>query len=142
MKCSQCNSKFEAKRSTAKYCSAQCRVAASRVTVAVGSLSVTDTNPKEVSVTDRMVGVKEGYKLAASVIQREYEQEVLRRARVTVTGECEKIDKVMDCLACQRRDKQLIADNQKPLGCKCQWYWTPNKQIWEHVESYHKSVCV
>ena len=46
MRCKQCNKVFEAKRATAKYCSAKCRVNANR------GLSVTDSVTPELSVTD------------------------------------------------------------------------------------------
>jgi len=49
MKCLNCGKEFESKRSTAKYCSAACRVAASRLSVT--KLSVTDVSVP-VSVTN------------------------------------------------------------------------------------------
>lgn len=45
-KCAYCGQEFDAKRSTAKYCSSKCRVNANR------GLSVTDSVTPELSVTD------------------------------------------------------------------------------------------
>ncbi len=48
MECRQCGKEFTAKRSTARYCSAKCRVLANRLSVTTGGRSVTLT---ELSVT-------------------------------------------------------------------------------------------
>ena len=50
MKCIQCNQEFKSKRKTAKFCSAKCRMAFSRVSVTKGEVSVTDSVLKD-SVT-------------------------------------------------------------------------------------------
>jgi len=42
MKCIQCNTEFESKRSTAKYCSDKCRVESYRNKAPEGFVSVTD----------------------------------------------------------------------------------------------------
>ncbi len=54
MKCLQCNKEFEAKRSTKRYCSAVCRVTASR---SVTEKVVSVTNSVMVSVTPEPVTV-------------------------------------------------------------------------------------
>jgi hypothetical protein len=52
MICQVCSKEFEAKRSTAKFCSPKCRVTASRgVTVTTEPLSVTNSVTESVSVT-------------------------------------------------------------------------------------------
>ena len=48
MKCIQCGKEFESKRVTSKYCSASCRVKASRVSV------TNDIITRDVSVTDEL----------------------------------------------------------------------------------------
>ena len=54
--CKVCNEEYEAKRATSQYCSSQCRVKASRLSVTEsGEVSVTEvsvTGPGEFSVTD------------------------------------------------------------------------------------------
>ena len=45
MKCKQCGNEFEAKRKTALYCSASCRVTASRVSVTDDDSEVSVTRP-------------------------------------------------------------------------------------------------
>jgi len=60
MKCLNCGKEFESKRSTAKYCSAACRVAVSRLS-ATNEVSVTDSvtpvSVTKLSVTDVSVPV-------------------------------------------------------------------------------------
>jgi len=62
-KCENCSNNFEAKRATAKYCSAKCRVNANR------GLSVTDSVTSELSVTESepIVVTLKGDKLDAEI---------------------------------------------------------------------------
>ena len=57
MKCLNCSKEFEAKRATAKYCSAKCRVEHGRLSVTDG-LSVTPVSVTKLSVTDDNVTLK------------------------------------------------------------------------------------
>lgn len=56
--CEVCGKEFEAKRSTARYCSGACRLKASRVSVTESPLSVTSDEPlsvtNELSVTEKV----------------------------------------------------------------------------------------
>ena len=52
MKCLNCGKEFEPKRETAKYCSPNCRVTASRVSV-TNNPKISVTEPKKISVTFR-----------------------------------------------------------------------------------------
>ena len=120
MNCMICGKEFESKRSSAKYCSANCRVKAGRVSVTEPRLSVTGP---EVSVTKPEVSVTRLSVTEVSVTEPEQ-----LYVRVSDT----KIEPIVDKYHCSQAEIDLL-----PVGVT-----RPDKDgvAWSFEPKYHKIV--